>query len=171
VILDHRSSSIICSLLSISFYRANTHEIIRREKIIPSDCMTVSDLHRLHSRIRQSFPSLTNLYSGNSSEMYVWTGLIIRAHFKRHTKCPRCVSGCRSLIYTADVGQLLGRLPPHIFAIADTAYRFMREEGKNQSVIIRSASPFFDMVGGGDGDRVPTSAVVRVVLVKRKQRS
>src|SRR5690242_3344768 len=45
-------------------------------------------------------------------------------------------------IYTADtvreyVGQRLGMLPPHIFAIADAAYTNMIEEHVNQSVIIR----------------------------------
>lgn len=31
---------------------------------------------------------------------------------------------------------MIGKQPPHIFAIADTAFRLMREEQKNQSVII-----------------------------------
>ncbi len=45
-------------------------------------------------------------------------------------------------IYTSDtvreyVGQRLGVMPPHIFAVADAAYTSMIEEHVNQSVIIR----------------------------------
>jgi myosin heavy subunit len=40
----------------------------------------------------------------------------------------------------ADVGKPLGALPPHIFALADAAYRALRETGKNQSVIISGDS-------------------------------
>ena len=40
------------------------------------------------------------------------------------------------VLILADVGQMIGKLPPHIFAIADTAFRLMREEQRNQSVII-----------------------------------
>lgn len=48
-------------------------------------------------------------------------------------------------LYTADivrqyVGQRIGSLPPHIFAIADAAYRNMTEDGRNQSIIISGES-------------------------------
>ena len=33
--------------------------------------------------------------------------------------------------------QKLGELPPHIFAIADASYSFMKREGHDQCVIIR----------------------------------
>lgn len=36
---------------------------------------------------------------------------------------------------------MIGKLPPHIFAIADTAFRLMREEQRNQSVIISYVIP------------------------------
>jgi myosin heavy subunit len=48
-------------------------------------------------------------------------------------------------LYTPNVvreyfGKQRGSLPPHIFAIADSAYTSMTEENKNQSVIIAGES-------------------------------
>ena len=45
-------------------------------------------------------------------------------------------------IYGSDVvseyvGKRIGHLPPHVFALADAAYRAMREQSKSQSLFIR----------------------------------
>ena len=38
-------------------------------------------------------------------------------------------------------GRALGELSPHVYAIADSAYRQMRSEGKSQSILVRAGRP------------------------------
>lgn len=38
---------------------------------------------------------------------------------------------------TQYIGKPIGSLPPHIFAISESAYRFMLKDRKNQSILIR----------------------------------
>lgn len=38
-------------------------------------------------------------------------------------------------------GRALGELSPHVYAIADSAYRQMRAEGRSQSILVRAGRP------------------------------
>lgn len=37
-------------------------------------------------------------------------------------------------------GKPIGKLPPHVFAIADRAYRSMKASKRNQSIVVRCAT-------------------------------
>ena len=41
----------------------------------------------------------------------------------------------------STAGATLGELSPHVYAIADAAYRQMRAEGKSQSILVRPQAP------------------------------
>lgn len=65
--------------------------------------------------------------------IYTYTGSIIIAvnPFQRlpHLYGPHMMEQYR--------GRALGELDPHVYAIADSAYRQMRTEGKSQSILVR----------------------------------
>lgn len=67
--------------------------------------------------------------------IYTYTGSILIAvnPFQRlpHLYGPHMMEQYR--------GRALGELDPHVYAIADSAYRQMRTEGKSQSILVRSA--------------------------------
>ena len=66
--------------------------------------------------------------------IYTYTGSILIAvnPFQRlpHLYGPHMMEQYR--------GRALGELDPHVYAIADSAYRQMRTEGKSQSILVRS---------------------------------
>ena len=65
--------------------------------------------------------------------IYTYTGSILIAvnPFQRlpHLYGPHMMEQYR--------GRALGELDPHVYAIADSAYRQMRSEGKSQSILVR----------------------------------
>lgn len=65
--------------------------------------------------------------------IYTYTGSILIAvnPFQRlpHLYGPHMMEQYR--------GRALGELDPHVYAIADSAYRQMRTEGKSQSILVR----------------------------------
>ena len=66
--------------------------------------------------------------------IYTYTGSILIAvnPFQRlpHLYGPHMMEQYR--------GRALGELDPHVYAIADSAYRQMRTEGKSQSILVRA---------------------------------
>ena len=70
--------------------------------------------------------------------IYTYTGSILIAvnPFQRlpHLYGPHMMEQYR--------GRALGELDPHVYAIADSAYRQMRTEGKSQSILVRTAPSF-----------------------------
>ena len=70
--------------------------------------------------------------------IYTYTGSILIAvnPFQRlpHLYGPHMMEQYR--------GRALGELDPHVYAIADSAYRQMRTEGKSQSILVRTTISF-----------------------------
>ncbi len=70
--------------------------------------------------------------------IYTYTGSILIAvnPFQRlpHLYGPHMMEQYR--------GRALGELDPHVYAIADSAYRQMRTEGKSQSILVCTAPSF-----------------------------
>ena len=70
--------------------------------------------------------------------IYTYTGSILIAvnPFQRlpHLYGPHMMEQYR--------GRALGELDPHVYAIADSAYRQMRTEGKSQSILVRTTLSF-----------------------------
>lgn len=86
--------------------------------------------------------------------------LALHAHFSAHPACCSYVSGILIAVnpfapmphlYGLHMmeqyrGLALGELSPHVYAIADEAFRLMRKERKSQSILVGAA---------GGGPRVP----------------
>lgn len=76
---------------------------------------------------------LTNLEERyNSDLIYTYTGTIL-VSINPYQILPFYTMN----IVKKYIGQRIGLLRPHIFAIADESFRSMSEERKNQSIIIR----------------------------------
>ncbi|KAK0401978.1 hypothetical protein QR680_016074 [Steinernema hermaphroditum] len=107
----------------------------RRVKLMhPTSVQSVEDMIQLGDLHEAGI--LRNLFVRYSEKIiYTYTGSILVA-----------VNPYRDLpIYTSEMvrhyrNRKIGELPPHIFAIADNAYRCMRENRKNQCIIISGES-------------------------------
>ena len=65
--------------------------------------------------------------------IYTYTGSILIA-VNPFARLPHMYGGHMMEQYR---GRDLGELSPHVYAIADAAYRQMRAEGKSQSILVR----------------------------------
>jgi myosin heavy subunit len=77
--------------------------------------------------------NLRQRYAGGT--IYTYTGAILIA-VNPFTQLPGLYGRAQMDAYASGGPDALGRLPPHVYAVASDAYRKMRSEGRGQAILV-----------------------------------